>query len=179
MIWQWLASSYVREAIVLVGLFWGVCSFSSRVLLHWSHTMLQHLKYGSMMVLYNVCSKSWEIKANVRLSTPIFRIIIENIYSVCSSHFNLSSTINPRYLTCLTLLIYEPSFDIRYGVLSGRLSRLFNLCDVPVIMNSVFKLFNASLLLFNLSHIFPNAGISSSFKLLTLLTLRPSIYSRI
>ena len=131
--------------------------------------MLQYLKYGSIMVLYNVCSECWGIKARVRLSTPIFRIIFEDIYSMCSSHFNLSSTINPTYLTCLTLLIYDPFIDIRYGALSGRLSKLFNLCDVPVIMNSDFKLFNASLLLFNQSHIFPNAGISSSVKLLILL----------
>ena len=78
---------------------------------------------------------------------------------MCSSHFNLSPTINPRYLTCLTLLIYEPFIDIRYGVLSGRLSRLLNLCDVPVIMNSVFKLFNAGLLLFSHSHIFQMLGL--------------------
>ena len=125
--------------------------------------MLQYLKYGSIMVLY-VCSKCRGIKACICLSIPIFRIIFDDIYiySMCSSHFNLSLTINPRYLTCLTLLIYEPFIDIRYGVLSGRLSRLFNLCNVPMIMNSVFKLFNASLLLFNHSHIFPNAGISSS-----------------
>ena len=42
---------------------------------------------------------------------------------MCSSYFNLSSTVNPRYLTCLTLLIYEPF--IRYGVLSGRLSPVY------------------------------------------------------
>ena len=63
---------------------------------------------------------------SARLSTPIFRIILEDIYSMCSFHFNLLSTMNSRYLIRFTLLMYEPSIDIRYGVLSGRLSRLLN-----------------------------------------------------
>ena len=116
--------------------------------------MLQYLKYGSIMALYNVFSECLRIKARVCLSTPIFQIIFEDLYSMCSSHFNLSPTTNPRYLTCFTLLIYKPSIDIRYGVFLGRQSRLIKLCDVPMIMNSVFKLLNASLLLFKHSHVF-------------------------
>ena len=50
-----------------------------------------------------------------------------------------------------------------YGVDSGFSSSWHNLCDVPMITNSVFIVLRLSLLIFNHSQTFAKAGTSSSF----------------